>query len=156
GMELLFECLTQPNFPKDAFNRERARQLNDIDEAEQLPDTRASVVFHEMVYGKHPLGRPALGSRKVGEKLTPEDCAAFHRQVFVPNNTLLAVVGDFDSKQVIEEVKQLTAGWKKAELPKLALPEVALPKEFTEQIVTMPDAAQLHFFMGHPGIRRND
>jgi len=37
GLELLFECLTQASFPKDAFARERAKLLSLIDESEQQP-----------------------------------------------------------------------------------------------------------------------
>ena len=31
-----------------------------------------------------------------------------------------------------------------------------MPKEFTQKIVPMPDSAQLHFYMGHVGIRRDN
>jgi zinc protease len=156
GLELLFECLTQANFPKEAFARERERQLAGIDDAEQQPDTKALLVFKKMVYGKHPFGRSNLGTHETVEALTPEDCAAFHRRVFVPNNTTLAVVGDFDSKELVAEITRLTADWKKGELPKLETPAVDKPKDFTQKIVSMPDAVQLHFYMGHPGIRRTN
>jgi zinc protease len=156
GLELLLECLTEANFPKEAFARQKARLLSDIDEAEEQPETKAAQVYKELIYGKHPFGRPALGRRKIVEALTPEDCAAFHRRVFVPNNTMLAVVGDFDSKEVIDELTKLTAGWKKGELPKLDPPAVMPPKGFEEKIVSLTDAAQLHFYLGHPGIRRGN
>ncbi len=114
------------------------------------------MAYRRLAYGKHPLGKPTLGTRKTVEPLTPADCAAFHRKVFVPNNTVVALVGDFDSKQVIEEVKELTAGWKKAPVGKLAPPPPERPKEFTQRILTMPEAAQLHFYMGHAGVRRGN
>jgi zinc protease len=156
GLEMLLECLAEATFPKEAFGRQQARLLGDIDEAEEQPETKAAMVFKERVYGKHPFGRSALGRRKTVEALTPEDCAAFHRRVFVPNNTVLAVVGDFDSKEVIDELTKLTAGWKKGELPKIEPPAVMPPKGFEEKIVSLPDAAQLHFYLGHPGIRRGN
>src|SRR5262249_9216325 len=105
---------------------------------------------------KHPYGRPSNGTEKTVKPLTREDCVAFHRRVFVPNNTVLAVVGVFDSKEVIEEVKALTAGWKKGELARPIPPTVATPEEPAQKIITMPEAAQLQFFLGHPGIRRKD
>jgi zinc protease len=109
-----------------------------------------------MVYGKHPYGSPNGGRRATVEKLTPQDCAAFHRRLFVPNNTLLAVVGDFDSRQVAEEVQRLTADWKKAPVPKPEPPPVEKPKQFTQKMLTMPEAAELHLYLGHVGIRRNN
>ncbi len=156
GLSLLFECLTKANFPKDAFERDKNMLLSEIDDADSLADARAHRAFMAAVYGKHPAGRPAMGTRKSVEKLTAADCAAFYKKVFVPNNTTVAIVGDFDSKQVIDEVKALTAGWKKSALEKPEMPAVDKPKEFTQKIITMPDAAQLHFFLGHVGITRNN
>jgi zinc protease len=156
GLELLFECLSQPTFPKDAFNRQKERLLAEIDDAERRPGVKARQTYRELLYGKHPLGRPALGFHKTVEKLTPADCAAFHRQMFVPNNTTVAVVGDFNSDQIVEEIKRLTADWKKADVAKLQSPPVEKPKEFTEKTLQFPEAAQLAFYMGHPGVRRNN
>jgi len=156
GLNLLLECLSQPIFPKDAVGREKAQQLSSIDDRELQPEVKAEQVFHQLIFGKHPAGRPALGTRKTVEPLTRADCVAFHKEVFVPNNTILAVVGDFDTKDIIDEITRLTADWKKADLAKPNPPEVMKPKEYTERILTMPDAAQLHLHMGHVGIRRND
>jgi zinc protease len=156
GLGLLFECLMEPTFPKEAFARDQARQLSAIDEAETQPDSRARRAFRAAVYGKHPNGRPPLGTRKTVEKLTPEDCKHFHQQVFVPNNATVAIVGDFNSDQVIKEVTRLTANWKKTDLKRPTTPPVEKPEKFTQKIITMPEAAQLHFLMGHVGVRRNN
>jgi zinc protease len=156
GLGLLFECLAQPTFPKDAFARQKDRLLAEIDDMERRPDARARMVYRETLYGKHPLGRPSLGRHATVEKLTPADCAAFHRQAFAPNNTVVAIVGDFDTRQVIEEVKRLTADWKKVDVAKPQPPAIEKPREFTEKVLTFPQAAQLAFYLGHPGIRRSN
>ncbi len=156
GLGLLFECLTQPSFPKEAFARDKDRLLAEIEEAQTQPDARARQAYRAAVYGKHPYGRPELGTVKTVSPLTPADCAAFHRKLFVPNNTTLAVVGDFDSQEVIAEVTRLTAGWKKVPLEAPKVPAVEKPKGFTQSVLTMPQAAQLHFYMGHVGIPRDN
>lgn len=156
GLKLLFECLTQANFPEEAITRERQQILTEIDDSERQPESRASEGYRALVYGKHPFGRTALGKRKTIESLKRADLVEFYQRLFVPNNTVLAIVGDFDRKQVIEEVKQLTAAWKPNELPKIEPQTVEKPAEFTQKIITMPQAAQLHFYMGHSGITRDN
>jgi len=156
GLGLLFECLLHPSFPADAFNRQREQLLSEIGEAESQPDSKATLEYRKLVYGKHPYARPATGTKASVEKLTAADCKAFHDQIFVPNNTVVAIVGDFDSKEVIEEIKKLTADWKKADLPKLDVSPAVAPEKFVEKIITMPEAEQLHFYMGHPGITRTN
>jgi zinc protease len=156
GLGLFFECLAQASFPKDAFERDRVRLLSTIEDTERRPDTRAQQLYRATVYGSHPYGRPTLGQRPSVAKLTPDDCRTFHRQVFVPGNTLVALVGDFDSKEIVAEVTRLTADWKAAPVPQPTVPAVELPQAFTQKIATMPGVDQLYFYMGHVGIRRND
>jgi zinc protease len=156
GLGLLLECLSEANFPQEAFQRKKQQLLSAVDEAEQQPETKASMEFHALVYGKHPFGRPTLGKRKTVEPLTRQDCAAFHRRLFAPNNTIMAVVGDFDSDKTIAEIKRLTAEWKAGMLSKPEVPPVVKPAKFTQKILTMPQAVQLHFYMGEPGIRRDN
>ncbi len=155
GLELLLECLFTPSFPPEAFARQKARLLSQIEDNERQPDYRARMAYRELAYGKHPFGRPALGRTKTVEPLTAADCSGFHRRVFIPGNTVLAVVGDFDSKQVVDEITQLTGEWKKQILPRPPTHPVEKPEQFTQRIIPMPEAAQLQFFMGHAGIRRN-
>lgn len=156
GLGLLFECLSEPSFPKDAFERQREQVLSEIDETEHRPEMKALQEYRSSLYGKHPYGRQSAGSAKTVKALTPEDCKAFHKKMFVPNNTVVAVVGDFDTKQLVEEIKELTANWKKAEVTKPKVPAPVQPEKFTEKIITMPQAAQLHFYMGHPGVKRDN
>jgi zinc protease len=156
GLTLLLESLMQANFPKDAFGRSKQRLLSEIEEAEKRPDMRALLAYRKLAYGKHPAGRPSIGTRKTVEPLTRDDCEAFYRRVFAPNNTVLALVGDFNSNEVIDEIKALTAGWKRADVQVPEEPAVEKPKEFEQKVLSMPEAAQLHFYMGHVGIRRKD
>jgi zinc protease len=156
GLQLLLECLTQPSFPKAAFARNRTRQLAEIAEAETQASSRARQAFRAAVYGPHPFGRPSLGTVKSVSALTVADCAAFHKQVFVPNNATMVIVGDFDAKEVADEVKQLTADWKKAPLERPKLPPLEKPKAFTQTVLTMPEAAQAYVYLGHVGVRRDN
>ncbi|HZU37490.1 MAG TPA: pitrilysin family protein, partial [Gemmataceae bacterium] len=156
GLELLFECLSRPAFPDEAFARKRLQLLSDIDDEQKDPEARASMLYKALAYGKHPLGRPLLGTHASVAALTPADCRDFQRRLFVPNNTLVAVVGDFDSTELIAEITRLTQDWKQSPVPKPTLPAVTKPAQFVQQIITLPNSSQLHFFMGHVGIRRDN
>src|SRR5207244_1569640 len=118
GLELLFDCLTHPSFPGDALERKRAQTVSALIDAEQRADVKGQRTFLELVYGpKHPLGRPALGLKPIVEKLTADDCRAFHAARFVPSNTVVAVVGDFVITDVVAEITRLTHDWKAAAAP---------------------------------------
>jgi len=157
GLELLIDCLTRPSFPSDALERKRAQTLSAIDDAEKRADSQAQRKFSETIYGpNHPMGRPAMGKRPIVEKLTGHDCRSFHAARYLPNLTVMAIVGDFDSQKVIDEVTRLTAHWKSQTPIAPQLPPVEKPADFKQTVLTMPQAEQLYFFLGHPGIRRDN
>jgi zinc protease len=156
GLGLLLECLTRSTFPDDAVKRLREHLLSEIDDAQQQPQTRAQDAFHERVFGDHPLGRPARGTEDTVTKLTPDDCKTFHRSVYVPNNTVLVVVGDFDAEAVVTEVTGLTKDWKKRDLPALKVAEPKLPEKFVQKVLPMESAAQVNVYLGHVGVRRTN
>jgi zinc protease len=156
GLGLLIECLSQPAFKRDAVKRLKEHLISEIQDIQSQPNARAQEEFFKLVYGSHPLGRPANGTEDSVEGLNAADCRRFHRLVFVPNNITLAIVGDFDTQKVIDEVTALTKDWQKRDLPNLNLPEPKLPAKSSEKFISMEAAAQLNIYMGHPGIRRAD
>jgi zinc protease len=156
GLGLFFECLSRPNFPADAIERQRDQQLSAIDDAETQPRNRASALFRKLVYGNHPFGRPSLGKKELVEKFTAADCKAFHDSVVAPNNAILVLVGDFKNDEILKKVEAFTKDWKPTDAKK---PEPAAPpkaEKLNEQIVSDPNAAQVHMYLGHLGITRQN
>ncbi len=156
GLELLFDCLAKPTFPAEALDRKKAQQLSVIADVETQPQNRAKMLLNERIYGDHPFGRSAYGKKAVVSKFTAADCKKLHASLFVPNNTTVVVVGDFDTADMLKTLESLTADWKPGKLPELT---VAAPKKDGlpgEQIVTDPTASQTHVFVGHLGVTRDD
>ncbi|WP_439621419.1 M16 family metallopeptidase [Gemmata sp.] len=156
ALGLLFECLQAPSFPAEAFARQKEQQLAAIDDAATQPQSLASETFQALVYGKHPYGRPGHGTRETVEKLTADDCRAFHKLAFAPNFTTVALVGDFKADEMLKRIEALTKEWKKSDAGK---PAVEAPPKGTvvvEKIISDPTAAQVHVFIGQLGITRDN
>jgi zinc protease len=157
GLDLLIDVLTQPSFPADSLKRKRAQTLSAIDDSERRANVRAQRKFLESIYGAdHPLSRPALGLRSIVEKLSRADLQAYHAALFVPNNTVIAIVGDFKTDEVVAELTKLTANWKQRDVPVAKLPPPKSLSAFTQTIIPVPEANQLYVYLGHRGIRRSD
>lgn len=156
GVDLLLDCLLHPAFPAERFEAKQAEILTVIAEEQKKPNERAAREFQTLVYGKHPYGRNELGTLEIVRKLTRKDCQDFHASVFRPNNTVIAIVGDFDSAKMIELIKKKTAEWKPMDLPALPKIDVPMPEKLIQKIFTDPDAAQLHVYLGHPGVKRDN
>jgi len=155
GLGLLFGCIQTPTFPEDALERMREQQLSSIADTETQPGTRASRLFYSTVYGNHPSGRPSLGKKEIVQKLTAADVKAFHKMTFAPNFTTVAIVGDFKTDEMVKKIEALTKDWEKSPLDK---PKVETPPKpvGVEKIITDPKAAQVHLYIGHLGITRDN
>jgi zinc protease len=156
ALGLLFECLMKPTFPDKEFARLKDQQLSGIDDALSQPDTRAAHEFNALVYGRHPYGRFDLGKRATVEKLSAADCRAFHRAAFAPNFATLVVVGDFKADEMAGKIVALTKDWKKSDAVKPAVPAPPKPSAVTEKLLSDPNAAQVHLYIGQLGITRSN
>jgi zinc protease len=155
GLRLLFDSLMAPAFPADRFGAKKEQLLGNIAAHEVEPTKKAVALFLKAIYGEHPYSRTAEGTMATAETLTVADCRAFHAKVFVPNNTTVVVVGDFDTAAMAKQIEELTKDWKAVELEKPVVPAPPVPAKKTT-IVTDKNAAQTHVLIGHLGITRNN
>lgn len=155
GLDLLFDCLMNPTFGEDEVGFKREQLLTQLAEEETQADHRAMRAFKAAVYGKHPFGWPPAKAEAV-KKLTSEDLKRFHRRIFVPGNTVVALVGDFDTDKVIAGIRKRTVDWKNS---KLDPPQIQAPPRlegFKQTIISDPSASQLTVYLGHLGIKRDN
>ena len=112
-----------------------------------------------MVFGEHPYGRPNEGTPQSIARMTREDLVAFHRAWFVPNNALLAIVGDLTADEAFAAAEK---AFGKLGAPRRAGREAADPPPPKRRVVVIdrPGSAQTEIRVGHlaiaahaPGLR---
>ena len=115
----------------------------------------ADAVFPRLVYGFHPYGLPEGGTPRDIAAITRDDLVAFHRRYFVPNNAILAVVGDVTAEEAFEGVEGVFGDWAARAMSRLG-PSVK-PPEPTRRVIVVnkPDAVQTEVRVGHLGVRRS-
>jgi len=155
-LDSFFDCTFHADFPQDEFESKQELLLETIVEQQQDADHRARETFDRLVYGDHPYGRPALGKSKVVKGLTRNDCVKYHKTVVRPDQMIVAIVGDFDSKAVLAKLETLTPEKPKKPLPKLEVPEPPVGDEFVDKIITDDNSSQVYIYLGQIGIRRNN
>ena len=99
GMDLVADVARNPAFAPEEIARQKDQILSSLRVNADDTGYIADVVFDRLVYGFHPYGLPGSGTEESLGALTREDLQAFHRQYFVPNNMILAIVGDVTSDE---------------------------------------------------------
>jgi zinc protease len=106
-----------------------------------------------LIYGFHPYGMPGNGTAQSLMGLTRQDFVDFHRQYFVPNNALVAVVGDISAADAMAGLEKVFAAWKPGEVPAQTVTDAPDP---TRRVIVIDkkDAVQTEIRVGHIAIPR--
>jgi zinc protease len=112
GINLFAQCLTAPSFPDSEVELQRRRTLAGIEASRDDTDWFARHAALASVYGPDsPLGRPREGTPETVASFTRDDAIAWHREWFTPDNTTLAVVGNFETEEMLALLEGAFGAW---------------------------------------------
>jgi zinc protease len=154
GLRLLSDMARHPAFAPEEIERKRRQTLSTLQVSFEDPGFVADAVFDRLVYGFHPYGLPQSGTPETLSSITRDDLLAYHRQNFVANNAILAIVGDVTADEAFEGVTKVFGDWERREVMH---PQFVAPPEPTRRVVVVnkPDAVQTEVRVGHLGVKRN-
>ncbi len=95
--DLFALIINHPDFPKDAFAREKNQQLMLIKQSNESADMVAEETFYSALYKQHPYAHPTMGRYNTVEGLTRDDILQFYRQYVVSKNAVIVLVGAIDN-----------------------------------------------------------
>lgn len=153
-LSLASEMAQSPIFDQAELDRHRAQTISALEVSYDDPDFLASTVFERLVYGIHPYGRPSEGTRESIKRLTREDLVAFHRTWFVPNNSLLAIVGDMTAAEAFAAAERAFGSWQKKDVPVVSAMDPPAPTR-RMVVIDRPGSAQTEIRMGHLAVPRS-
>lgn len=155
ALEVMAGVLSAPAFPAATVERERARYVSALKEADLTPDTRANTEFYRLVFGRHPYGLRPSGEPATVAGLQRDDLVAFYRKHYVADQALVAIMGDVTRQEAEAIAEQLTRSMPRSDGVPLAIPAVQPLAAAVDRFVEHP-ASQSHIMIGAPGIRRDD
>jgi zinc protease len=152
-IKTLSDIVRHPAFAEDKIELARGQVIEGIRRQNDDPNQIAVREFRRLVYGKSsPWARvPTMASVR---GIARQDLVDFHQKFYHPNNTILAISGDFKADAMLAKIRSTFGDWSKAavDYPKFEpLQEIARTQVYT---VTR-DLPQTVVWMGHLGIRRH-
>ncbi len=105
--------LTPENFQNQLETVKEEKRLN----YDNQPYVPASIKFDEMLFDNWVNGHPTIGYFKDLEESSLDDVRAFFKTYYAPNNAVLVLVGDFDSKEMKPLVEKYFATIPRQETP---------------------------------------
>lgn len=154
ALPILMDVLARPTFPAREVRKEISRALGAIRSSEDQPAVVAERAFDESLYGEGPYGHPVEGTKTSVAKITREQMGRFHRAHFLPNNSVLVIVGDIDREVLRKRIVPALERWQKGPVPH-ERPETASNKTKKSVTVARP-ITQANIVMGNIGMTREN
>ena len=152
AVDLLARVLARPDFDAAIFERERARVVQAVREADARPAGIAQREFGRLLYGSHPYGQePDVASLGA---LDPAQLQGFFNAHYGASRAVVTLIGDVDRARAEAIAERLTAVLPAGAGRPDEVPAVELPRMAERRI---PHAAsQSHILIGVPAVARGD
>ena len=108
-LEVLAAMVFHPHLPESEFEKEKDVIRREIDMGLDDPDDTASRLFFSTAFSHDARSHPVIGHRELFDRITYDDLGGYHRDRYRPNNSCLAIVGNFDPETIRETINRLFA-----------------------------------------------
>lgn len=154
---ILKEIMTLPVFDQIEFEKRKKRLLLELEQAKEQP-RRVIMDYHKkFFFGDHGYGNPISGTPASVKKIGVNELKAFYKSNYIPQQSAIALVGDFKTLEMKKRVKQLFNEWKVKETSqKLKSRPLPVFKQPRVLLVNKEDATETQFVIGGLGIKRNN
>ena len=153
-LDLLASMLVSPKYPKAKVARQKQRVLDRLVIERDDPRTQGAWAFRRLVYGKHWLGQPDYGSLASVPNIERKHLVAHHKKNWCGERTVIAFCGDVDPKQVKRFLERRLAAYPRGTA--LGAADRTFPDRAERIDAFSAKRQQVHVFLGHLGIERND
>lgn len=110
AFELLYDILTNANFPEKELEKEKQVVIDEIHQYEDYYDESLLDDFESALFGDQPLAKPILGTAESVAAFTKETVAQFRERQYGAPNICFSYVGPLSWKQFLRKVAaKLTA-----------------------------------------------
>lgn len=123
GIDIFSDVLLNPSFDNEELEKTRKDILLDIKSEEDSLSRTVFNLLDKTLYKKHPYRMNPLGTEETVSKLSRKDLVKHYKKLAIPQNLVLAVVGDVATDEVEEIVNELFGRLKKGKPLKFDIPQ---------------------------------
>ncbi|MGN0995770.1 MAG: M16 family metallopeptidase [Candidatus Ventricola sp.] len=150
---LLSDLLLHAQMDEAEVEKERGVILEEIAMCEDTPEDLVYDLLAEAYFGGHPLARPILGTQAQIASVTREALIAFRKKHYRPDNTVLAVAGQFDMDELRALAERYLGSWQAQGETHMPAPADGCAGRVIRR---KKDIEQVHLCLAYPGVAQDD
>jgi zinc protease len=152
-LNLAADILLNPSFPAEELARFKMRQRASAVQLRSNPSFLVNERYARVLYGDHPASRVSPSVEAI-DKVTREALVEFHRSHFVPDQAILAIVGDITFADAKTKIQNTLGIWKKTDLKVPPVQDPAPLKGAGVYLVDRPNSVQTSLVIATQAINR--
>ncbi len=153
ALDILSDILKNSLFRQADFKREKSVIIEEIMDAEDTPSDLIFDLFMEALWGKHPLGRPIIGTLPSILKIKRKQVLDYLNRNYVYPRVVISASGKIDHQELVKKVEKSFRFYQK-NLDKNVPQEELIP--YSTKKVRKRKTAQTHVCLGFPGYSFTD
>jgi zinc protease len=154
-LQLVPEMITQSTFPDDELKKVNELMIGSVRQRLDDAGLLASAHVQNLLWGNDHV-RGWIDSESTINALRRDDLIAWHKAWYVPNNAMLVVAGDVDTKKLKGELERAFGGWKKGTVPPTPSYQEPGLSGSRIRLVDKPGQTQTHIRIAQFGIKHDD
>ena len=133
-IELIADWMARADIAEEDFLREHGVVQRELEMGKDNAGRQMWYAHSRNFYGTHPAAVPVIGLAGPLSRLTREQVLDYHRRMYVPQNMVIAIVGDVKAEKALAYARLFLEGFKPGRVPQLSLPAVP-PIAATRRVV---------------------
>jgi zinc protease len=154
-LDLLAEIVLQPSFPENEVELAKQNTKESLRQQRAQPSFLASEMVSRVMFGNHPYSviSPSIESL---DRCSRDEFVNFHRNNFLPNNSVFIVVGDVSFDDIVKRLESLFSTWSKGTPLSADFPKPPVRTKRTAYLIDRPGSAQSNIVIANSGITRTN
>lgn len=111
ALAVLLDLLLHPILDAEEMEKEREVIQEELRMTYDYPSDRVGLLLDEMLWPEQAMGRDVGGTPESVNNITLSDVRDYMERQYNPANTVIAVAGNVEHKEVVEVISRATADW---------------------------------------------
>ena len=159
SIDLLFDILMNPTFPKKEIEQEKKKIIAEINEQRDSTSENASRRFNQIIYPKdHPYYSNTFSEDiKLIQVIDSKKIKDIHDSLIRQNKAIITLVSNLKPDKTINQINTSLNTGEIKEDGKINIPDTLLRENLKTESISIKDKMQSDVFLGHAGnLRRTD
>lgn len=154
-LNLISDVVMNPSFKDIEINRMRSQMIVGLQKKVDNPSAFTDEKLDEFLFENHPYSRDVSGTLQGLKSITKQDIIKQYLAFYRPNNSSIAVVGQFDDNYE-SKVKNIFSKWTKRSTPVVSVAQAPSIDKLQIRLYVKKGLQQTQIRLGQIGISRND